>query len=98
MQSCFFFVDADGTENVSNIMPTRHDSEPFWVIIKKKIIYDESCHHDIVSKTVCYDDITELPKGTIKQLFGVELKWEDKPIKIDWNDHDTKPLQIETSL
>ena len=83
MQSCFFFVDADGTENVSNIMPTRHDSEPFWVIIKKKIIYDESCHHDIVSKTVCYDDITELPKGTIKQLLpggypDVELDDEGK--------------------
>lgn len=98
MQSCFFFVDADGTENVSNLMPIRHASEPFWVILKKNIVYDELSHHNIVSKTVCYDAITELPKGTIKQLFGVELKWEDNPIKIDWNDYDKTPLQIETTL
>ena len=70
MQSCFFFVDADGTENVSNLMPIRHASEPFWVILKKNIV-DESSHHNIVSKTVCYDDITELPKVQLSSYLGL---------------------------
>ena len=77
-----------------------------WVAVDKdgtEVIYNPEPYRDTVDFMWCiesdfYSGAIQLPKGTIKQLFGVELKWEDKPIKIDWNDHDTKPLQIETSL
>lgn len=74
MTECYFFVDEDGTENVSNLPPKKHPKEGFWIVTK-----EENGKESIV-----WDAITELPRGTIKALFKVELTWDSAPIKIDW--------------
>lgn len=81
MHICYLFVDADGTENISNYKPTRHPTEEFWVIIKQTPLEA----HKVVAETVCYDCITEVPQGTIKALFGLNITWKDEPIKVDWD-------------
>lgn len=35
MSRCYYFVDSDGTECVSNILPYRHE-QGFWEISKNK--------------------------------------------------------------
>ena len=77
----YFFVDGDGTENVSNFLPRRHPSEAFWVV--------EECV-SINGKATIRDALTELPRGTVKTLFGRELTWDDLPIKIDYSQGDAK--------
>lgn len=76
----YFFVDKDGTENCSNEPPYRHETEAFWVCPH---IRKSSPHGD----KVVYDNITELPNGTIKQLFNVKLTWDDEPIKLEFERH-----------
>jgi hypothetical protein len=73
---CYFFVDEDGTENVSNLPPKRHKTEPFWIVTKE-------CKG---KEVILYDAITELPQSTIEALFRVKLTWADNPIKITWHD------------
>jgi hypothetical protein len=72
--TCYFFVDDDGTENVSNYPPERHPTEGFWVVYKN---IDNK-------KETFFDGITELPKGTFEALFKKKLTWKDNPVKIDW--------------
>ena len=68
----YYFVDEDGTEGVSNREPLRHPTEHFWTT------------KDITSpKGYSLNGIVELPKGTIKTLFQINLTWDGKPIMID---------------
>ena len=68
----YFFVDSDGTENVSNIKPIKNVKEGFYTYeIKLK------------PSNVITDKLTELPKGTLKQLFGKNITFEDEPIMIE---------------
>lgn len=83
----YFFVDGDGTENVSNYMPKRHLRESFWVCEAK----------DSKGRTV--DKITEVPKGTIEALFKIKLTWSDAPIVIEYSkakDVYLNPIKIGT--
>lgn len=73
---CYFFVDNDGTENVSNIPPKKHPSEPFWIVTKEVNGKEK----------IVWDAIVELPRNTIHALFGVHLDWNSNPIKITWGD------------
>lgn len=66
MATVFYFVDEDGTENVSNKMPTR-TLDGFWV-----------CSEIINGKEI--DLNVELPKGTIEKILGFTISWEDNPI------------------
>ena len=70
----YFFVDSDGTENVSNILPTRHE-EGFWTA---EVIIKNDNKKDVIT-----DSITELPRGTINALFNVNLTFKDNPIMIE---------------
>lgn len=76
----YFFVDEDGTENMSNTKPTRHEKEPFWVIKKTQADLNSFNTREIND----YTSMIELPKGMIEKLIGYELKWEDDPISIVW--------------
>lgn len=68
-KSTYFFVDDDGTENVSNIAPIRNLKERFWEI-------------PIIIRGKQFDALVELPRGTINTLFGKTLTWDDEPIQI----------------
>lgn len=68
----YFFVDGDGTENVSNHLPIRHHTESFWTCEEKN------------SDGITIDLITELPRGTIEALFKLKLTWNDSPIMIEY--------------
>ena len=85
--TCYFFVDSDGTENVSNRPPLRHPNNKFWVVLKDNILDGNIpyVNENNIDKLISYDLITELPRNTIESLFGKKLKWEDSPIKIDFN-------------
>lgn len=85
--ACYFFVDSDGTENVSNHPPMRHPKNKFWVVLKDDVLNGDIPYIDKynIDKLISYDSITELPRNTIKSLFGKTLTWEDSPIKIDFN-------------
>lgn len=86
--TCYFFVDSDGTENVSNYPPLRHPNNKFWVVLNTYKTDDDKPYIDSsnIDNLVNYDLITELPKNTIKTLFGKELIWEDSPIRIIYKD------------
>lgn len=73
--TCYFFVDSDGTENVSNHPPIRHPNYRFWVILKDNILNDDISYVNEynIDKLISYDSIIELPKNTIKSLFGKTL-------------------------
>lgn len=64
----YYFVDSDGTENVSNMLPIR-DEKGFW-----------TCEIHITDNLI-YEPIKELPSGTIEELFKIKLTWNDNPIK-----------------
>ena len=70
----YFFVDTDGTENVSNVLPTKNPNG-FWTV--ETIVYNAR------GKPIVYDAITELPRGTIKALFDKELTFNDPPILVE---------------
>lgn len=76
----FYFVDEDGIEYASNVKPTRHKSEPIWIIKKTSMDINTLEKKEVDD----YKSMVELPNGTIKKLFGVELKWQDEPINIEW--------------
>lgn len=69
----FYFVDSDGTENVSNIKPHK-TSEGFWTV--------EQNLKSICGDIVIYDALVELPKGTIESLFHVTLTYDSDPIVV----------------
>jgi hypothetical protein len=77
--SYYFFVDGDGTENVSNLPPIRHFKHSFWIVYNEK------------TSEINYDAIVELPKGTINKLFGKDLTFDDNPIKIEM--HENQNIQ-----
>lgn len=66
----YYFVDEDGTENVSNRKPLRNKEEGFWVV------------PIVLGNGKVSDAIVELPKGTIETLFLREYTWADEPIEI----------------
>ena len=70
----YYFVDSDGTENVSNIEPSRFEDK-FWIA-------EQSMYR--MGERIMFDAITELPKGTIMALFGVNLTFNDEPILITY--------------
>lgn len=70
----YYFVDEDGTEGVSNKEPFKHPTENFWVI-----------KDDLNKEGYSLNNIVELPKGTIKALFQINLTWNEKPIMIENN-------------
>ena len=79
----FLAVNFDGTEVCSNYRLFR--SVDKWTIIPN----DENiCNFENQFVYNCaeefnYDNlITILPKGSIKKLTGIDLKWENKYIKI----------------
>lgn len=78
---CYFFVDEDGTENVSNICPIRHPEHNFWIIIKPMIIANGNIQD--LFNYIDFDSIVELPRNTIKSLFNVNLTFNDDPIIIN---------------
>ena len=86
--TCYFFVDNDGTENVSNRPPLRHPSQKFWVVLKsnKTDINKLPYTKDTIDNETDYDSIVELPRNTIKTLFGKTLTWKDSPIKISYDE------------
>lgn len=66
----YYAVDGDGTEVVSNYELYRNEgSGRYWV----------------TSRMLVNDNLVELPSGTIQQLFGVVLTYDDAPIIIEWN-------------
>lgn len=86
--TCYFFVDSDGTENVSNYPPLRHPNNKFWIVLKNNELNNNipSINESNIDNLINYDSITELPKNTIKLLFGKTLTWNDSPIKLDYID------------
>ena len=62
----WFAVDKDGDEYIYNVKPFRKSDEGFW-----DFTHSEG-----------WEDLFELPKGSIKKLTGKELTWNDEPVEI----------------
>lgn len=78
----YFFVDSDGTENMSHHLPLRHPNNQFWVVLKTNMSSEDILYinQDNIDDMIDYDDITELPPNTIQLLFKKQLTWNDEPI------------------
>jgi hypothetical protein len=69
----YLAVDIDGSENI-------YDEKPIRI--------GDSWEREFLNGYCRKGYVIPLPKGTIKKLTGVKLKWKDEPISLFVDDDD----------